>query len=193
MPPGFLGQWSPLPAQACGVFRIERDGYFGMADSEGYKCTLRRITTLGTNQVLKGEFVCRGESNSSASETAIFSMRDFEGSELMVVTEETKRAVDVLVLRQIGGSRADFVNQPVAWVERSETHHRAWKAARWVSPPLNSSCTSAQFENARTLRILGANQADQGGVPQLRHREPNKQREMIRCCINEIALARGIS
>jgi hypothetical protein len=103
MPPELIGQWSPTPGATCEVFTIKKDGYQGMADGEGYGCRLQSIKDRASNhREWTAEFLCSGEDPRPVRLKSLLSLREFEGSALLVVVEESKASTDVLVLRRCG-------------------------------------------------------------------------------------------
>jgi hypothetical protein len=80
MPAELIGNW-------CAA-QIDRSGYSGHADGEGYACklkTIRQPKSYDKNWI--GEFTCSFEDRRGVRQRSFFHLREFEGSDLLIIME----------------------------------------------------------------------------------------------------------
>jgi hypothetical protein len=100
MPAELIGDWS-ADAAICGNFTIKKDGYLGTAESEGYGCKLQSISERpSTPSQWTAKFLCSGEDPRPQRLKSLLSLRQFEGSALLVLVEQWKNGSDVQVMRR---------------------------------------------------------------------------------------------
>jgi hypothetical protein len=99
MPTELIGDWSNT-TQSCQQITIERNGYRGFADSEGYACRLIRITRRPYIRQWTGELSCSGEDPKPARSSAVFHLTELEGKELLVLVTTSRDFTGVSALRR---------------------------------------------------------------------------------------------
>jgi hypothetical protein len=76
--------------------KIDRSGYSSFADSEGYRCELRRFDVKRR----EGDFICSGEDPKPVRQkSSFYKVTDFEGRDLLIQIETWSNGT-VVILRQ---------------------------------------------------------------------------------------------